>query len=141
MNDPSNETFEKEESSGSPVVVAAQSVFLTLVMAVGAIANSFICRCILARSFVAHQHEFVYIQLGCYGLLAVCAMHAIRVSVGYHRNVGLRPGYVRTYRVLTFRPLHHVYTDAGSGRGRSLPSDLPPFEILYTYNAEEKPIK
>lgn len=81
MNDSGNLTSEKEQSSGTPAVVVVQSIFLALVMAVGAIANSFICRCILAhRSLRTITNSFIFNLAATDFLLSVLCMPFALVS-------------------------------------------------------------
>ena len=81
MNNSGNVTDEKEQSSGFPVVAVVQSVFLAMVMVVGAIANSFICRCILAhRSLRTNTNSFIFNLAATDFLLSVLCMPFALVS-------------------------------------------------------------
>jgi len=81
MNNSGNVTLEKEQTSGTPAVVVVQSVFLAMVMAVGAIANSFICRCILShRSLRTITNSFIFNLAATDFLLSVLCMPFALVS-------------------------------------------------------------
>lgn len=81
MNDSGNLTCEEGQSSGTTAVVVAQSVFLTLVMSVGAVANSFICRCILVhRSLRTITNSFIFNLAATDLLLSVLCMPFVLVS-------------------------------------------------------------
>ncbi|KAL9971949.1 hypothetical protein ACROYT_G018179 [Oculina patagonica] len=81
MSDSGNVSLEKEQSSGFPAVAVIQSVFLAMVMVVGAIANSFICRCILAhRSLRTNTNSFIFNLAATDFLLSVLCMPFALVS-------------------------------------------------------------
>ena len=81
MNNSGNVTLEKEQTSGTPAVVVVQGVFLAMVMAVGAIANSFICRCILShRSLRTITNSFIFNLAATDFLLSVLCMPFALVS-------------------------------------------------------------
>lgn len=81
MSDPGNVSLEKEQSSGFPAVAVIQSVFLAMIMVVGAIANSFICRCILAhRSLRTNTNSFIFNLAATDFLLSVLCMPFALVS-------------------------------------------------------------
>ena len=81
MNDSGNLTFEEEQLSGTPAVVVIQSVLLAMIMVVGAIANSFVCRCILAhRSLRTSTNSFIFNLAATDFLLSVICMPFALVS-------------------------------------------------------------
>ena len=83
MNNARNATFEEEKSTDLPahIYVVIQSVFLALTMIVGAIANSFICRCILAhRSLRTITNSFIFNLAATDFLLSVLCMPFAFVS-------------------------------------------------------------
>lgn len=81
MSGSRNATFEEEQSSGRPAFVIVQSVFLAVIMIVGAIANSFICRCILAhRSMRSITNSFIFNLAATDFLLSVLCMPFALVS-------------------------------------------------------------
>lgn len=81
MNLSRNATFDEEQSSGRPSFVVLQGVFLALIMIVATVANSFICRCILAhRSLRTITNSFIFNLAATDFLLAVLCMPFALVS-------------------------------------------------------------
>lgn len=79
--DSENSTLEKEQPSGLTAFVVIQSVFLALIMMIAAIANSFVCRCILAhRSLRTITNSFIFNLAATDFLLSVLCMPFALVS-------------------------------------------------------------
>lgn len=76
-----NATLSEEQTAGLPALVVVQSIFLALIMVVAAVANSFVCRCILAhRSLRTITNSFIFNLAATDFLLSVLCMPFAFVS-------------------------------------------------------------
>lgn len=81
MDNSRNASLKPVQASNLPAFIVVQSVFLALIMIVSAVANSFICRCILAhRSLRTITNSFIFNLAATDFLLSVLCMPFALVS-------------------------------------------------------------
>ncbi|CAH3029399.1 unnamed protein product [Porites evermanni] len=81
MDNSRNASLKPVQASNLPALIVVQSVFLTLIMIVSAVANSFICRCILVhRSLRTITNSFIFNLAATDFLLSVLCMPFALVS-------------------------------------------------------------